>query len=334
LAVLEQWRLTCPEADLCFIGGSDGFEGQLTRDAGFELVQLPSSPFARQDWTGKARAGFNAVRSVGAARSLLRNRRPALVLGLGGYPSPPALLAARVCGIASALHEANVEPGLGNRLSSRLADRIFLGWEETRKHFPAGKCAVIGNPLPRSHIPSPEDLVRAPRKGPPRILVIGGSEGSPHLNAEAPNLLGAAQRKGMRFFVRHVCGWGDPAAITRSYAVNGVSAAVESFAANPADLYRQADAVIATAGAFTLAELAVWKRPTLLAPLVTAANRHQDANAAAFAGRSGALLQWSVESVAALLNEETFPLSDALSVAAHPANAAKALAEACLEMID
>lgn len=333
LAVLEEWRRTVPGVELFFIGGSGGFEDRLTADAGFELVRLPSSPFARQGLAGKGRSGLNALRAAVAARRLLLERRPAFVLGFGGYPSAPALAAARWCGIAAALHEANVEPGLGNRLSARFVDRIFLGWKETETKFANGNSILVGNPLPQSRLPSAEDAHRAPRGGPARILVTGGSEGSPQLNAEAPKLLGETRRQGQDLAVTHLCGWGNPETIAQSYQDQGVSARVESLVDNLADLYRECDAVISTAGAFTLAELAAWRLPALLAPLESAANRHQHANATAFAERTGAELEWSSAAVARMLAlQRTEPAIGAESP--HQPNAAKALAAACLAMLD
>lgn len=334
LAVLEEWRRLLPKAELFFIGAEGGFEQALTQEAAVELVELPSTPFARQGLAGKARAGVNLLRATIAARVLLRERDAAFVLGLGGYASAPALAAARWCGIPSALHEANVQPGLGNRLSAHSVDRIYLGWAETAARFPRSACQVVGNPLPSSRLPADSDLDRPRREGPPRILVMGGSEGSPQINAEAPRLLDEAQRRGYRFEVRHLSGLGDRTAVERAYAAAGIEAAVDSFVPNLAELYRESEAAISTAGAFTLAELEAWGLPALLAPLVTAANRHQDVNAQAFAQRTGAVLEWSADGVAILLERysessgasRTAPARDA-------AEPARVLAQACLELL-
>lgn len=333
LAVLEEWRRLAPEADFLFLGGEGGFEERFTSMAGVELVRLPSSPFARQGRRGKARAAFNAVRATAAALRLFRTRRPALALGFGGYASAPALAAASLAGIPSALHEANLRPGLGNRLSARWVDKVFLGWRETDERLDNPHCQFVGNPLPRSRLPPGGRTMNG--SGLPRVLVLGGSEGSPELNERAPALLGAVQRLLSRpLRVLHVCGWGEKAAVESLYRAESVEARVDCFVEKVEDLYGECDFAVATAGSFTLAELAAWRIPALLAPLEGAAGRHQHANAEAFAARSDALLHWEPALVADLLHapEKLQRAADRMG-RAFDQGAAETLARACLEMI-
>ena len=333
LAVFEQWRRLAPQAEVLFLGGKGGFEERFVPPAGIELIRLPSSPFARQRLGGKLLAGVNAGRATLTALKLFRERRPGFVLGLGGYASAPAMAAARWAGIPCALHEANVEPGLGNRLTARLVDCIFVGWRETGACFSGAPTELVGNPLPHDRLPG---AARAPRKaGGPRVLALGGSEGSPQLNERAPELLARTQSLlGRTIEVHHVCGWGDRAAVEARYREAGVKARVDEFVEHVAALYADCDVAVVTAGSFTLAELTAWRIPALLAPLEGAAARHQHANAAAFAARTGALLEWDPRGLAALLaSPEALAEAAARMGRAFEEGAAESLARACLELI-
>ena len=144
----------------------------------------------------------------------------------------------------------------------------------------------IGTIAPSSRLDTP----------PWRFLVLGGSEGSPVLNREAPGLFGELRRRGLMFSVRHISGFGDAAAITRAYQAAGVEARVDSFVEDMASVYKGATLAIASAGAHSMAELSAAAIPSFLVPLPGAANDHQTANAAAYAARTGATVvpesQW------------------------------------------
>jgi len=145
-------------------------------------------------------------------------------------------------------------------------------------------------------------------------------------------MLGQVQRLGIVLRVRHLCGWGDPEAVARSYAAEGVEAEVEGFVPNLSEAYRETAFALTTAGAFTLAELAAWRIPALLVPLDGAAGRHQHANADVFARQTGALRIWRPEAVAELLKtpERLGQAAERMAAGARP-HAARELAAACLE---
>jgi len=142
-------------------------------------------------------------------------------------------------------------------------------------------------------------IARSPQSdtAPWRFLVLGGSEGSPVLNREAPALFGELRRRGMVFSVCHISGFGDPAAIARAYEAAGVDARVDSFIEDMASVYEGATLAIASAGSHSMAELSAAAIPSFLVPLPGAANDHQTANAAAYAARTGATVvpesQWN-----------------------------------------
>ena len=272
------------DADIYFIGCRDGFETRLIPAGGFELQIIPGAPYVRQNVTEKAWALLELARGTLVARRLLKARQTELVIGLGGYASLGAILAAKLLGIPAVIHEANVFPGLANRTIGRLADRVFLGWGEAGARFQT-KSVVTGNPVRQEM----EDL--APQlqehRGDRRILVTGGSAGSPFLNENVPLLLAKVQELGIRMQVRHQAGAGETEQVRRRYRGQGMEARVQDFIDDMAAAYRESEYVITAAGALTLAELAMAGLPALLVPQSAAANGHQIANAEVFSGLSG-----------------------------------------------
>ncbi|MEO8606134.1 MAG: UDP-N-acetylglucosamine--N-acetylmuramyl-(pentapeptide) pyrophosphoryl-undecaprenol N-acetylglucosamine transferase, partial [bacterium] len=210
-------------------------------------------------------------------------------IGSGGYVSAAPLLAARRLGLATAIIEPNVAPGLTNRLLGRLVDRIYLGSAAARARFAPARTLVTGVPI-RPGLPGS----RGPRmNGPIRALVTGGSGGSAFLNRAAPALLAALRDRLGALDVHHQSGSGDAAAIAEAYRQAGLAARVEPFIADMAAAYAWADVAVAAAGAVTLAELAAVSLPALVVPLSTAADDHQTANARAFAAAAHG--QWTSE---------------------------------------
>lgn len=285
LAVIAELRRQDSSAEAVFIGCEGGFEGRLVPARGVPFATIPGTPFARQGFAGKLLAAPNLLRGVRAARRILRERRIEVVLGLGGYASVGVVLAARTLGIPAAVHEANVVPGLANRLVGAPVDLVLLGWEESAKAFSATPTRFTGNPLENPLQPSERSLNQ-----PPRLLVTGGSEGSPFLNQAAPEL--AALLPGVR--ILHQSGQGHADEVRARYQALDLDAQVAEFINDlPAEFLRS-DFVVATAGSITMAELAAAGTPSLHIPLSTAAESHQESNARAYAQSSGAF--WTSES--------------------------------------
>jgi UDP-N-acetylglucosamine--N-acetylmuramyl-(pentapeptide) pyrophosphoryl-undecaprenol N-acetylglucosamine transferase len=327
------------DAEVYFIGCQGGFETQLVPAEGFELEIIPGAPYVRQNLYGKLLALINLVRGTLAARRLLKAKRTDLVIGLGGYASLGTVLAARTLGIHSVIHEANVFPGLANRLIGSLSERVFVGWEQARASFRASKTVVTGNPIR----PAMAALANRPRKQGGhgecrRILVTGGSGGSPFLNDKVPMLLARVQELGVPITVRHQTGDGETERVKREYKRLGIDARIDAFIDDMAEAYCEAEFVIAAAGALTLAELAMFGLPALLVPLTAAAKGHQIANAKIYAAHAGGVwvpeLGWDTEPLARRV-ASTLDDFDAMSAQAQRLrdmarpNAARTLVDEC-----
>lgn len=297
LEVLRAYRRK-PGLDGFWIGCEHGLESRLVPANGERLETIPGLPFAREAWRGKLAAASSIARGIPAARHLLRRERTQIVIGVGGYASISACLAARSLGLPVVLHEANAEPGLANKVLARFAQHICCGFEEAAAQFGGRPVTVTGTP---STVSSNSPAWSA--EPPFRFLVAGGSLGSPFLNREAPRLF--ASLAGENFTVRHLAGFSDHDAVAQAYADSGVGARVDPFVHEMSSVYAEADFVISCAGAMTLAELSCLGLPSLLVPLGNAANDHQAANARAYAKRTGtgwvAEHDWRTEQQAAWL---------------------------------
>ncbi|MBZ5609584.1 MAG: undecaprenyldiphospho-muramoylpentapeptide beta-N-acetylglucosaminyltransferase [Acidobacteriia bacterium] len=338
LAIMSAYQSACG-AEVYFIGCQGGFETQLVPASGFDLVIIPGTPYARQSVLGKIRSLLTLVQGTLAARRLLKRKQTNLVIGVGGYASLGSILAARILGIPCVIHEANVFPGLANRLIGSLSARVFVGWSQASAFFSSSKTVVTGNPVRPVIAARARDL--PDQEAPPgyrRILVTGGSLGSPFLNQKGPELLARVRERGVPIAVRHQSGEGEAERLKVEYQRLGIPARVSPFIDDMAEAYREADFAIATAGALTLAELATFGLPALLIPLQAAAADHQMANAKAYAEHAGTSWveehNWDPEELAKLV-ATTLADSDALSAQARRLremarpDAARTLVEEC-----
>ncbi|MDH3199252.1 MAG: undecaprenyldiphospho-muramoylpentapeptide beta-N-acetylglucosaminyltransferase [Candidatus Krumholzibacteria bacterium] len=272
------------------LGSPYGLETRLVPEAGFELIALPARQVMGQGLLGRLRAAVTIAAGCFAARSVLRKRRPNVVVSVGGYASLPAVVAAASLGIPVALVEPNAKPGRANRLMARFASRIFVQFEEaaaTLGRRPGDpRVAPLGIPLRRALVEafSPGDARRQPSQ-PLHVLVFGGSQGATQIN-EAMMECANALRDGP-FEVFHQTGEADRERVTAAYARAGLAATVVAFESDMPKRYREADVALCRSGALTVAELAMAGLPSLLVPYPFAADDHQAANAQALA-RAGA----------------------------------------------
>lgn len=266
-----------------FIGCESGMAARLVPARGEQLELVPALPWAREGWLSQLRAVAVLPGALREARRLLLRHKIQLVIGTGGYVSFAVCLAAHRLGLPVVIHESNVIPGIANRLISRFADQVCVGFEETADEFdfPVTATGTPAGSVPRADAES----------GPPwHFIVLGGSQGSPVLNLDAPSMFGMLRRSGVRFSVRHVAGDSDTGVIARAYKTEGVDVQVDGFVDDMIPVYRQATLALTSAGAKTMAELSAAGIPAILIPLPGAANNHQFANARAYAARGGALL--------------------------------------------
>jgi len=262
-----------------FIGCPNGMETRLVAESGERLETIPGAPIARQTVLSQAGALYALARGVIAGRALLRREGTELVIGFGSYAATGACLAARSLGIPVVLHESNAAFGKANRLLLPFSRRVCVAFASLLAHE---RTVLTGTPC------RPSATWIPPAAGRLRVLVIGGSQGSPHLNQEAPKLL-AAVNQSRSLEVVHLTGDSDPTGVDSAYRSLRVAARVEKFSYSMPALYAQTDFVLACAGGGCLAEIANQGLPALLIPLSGAAENHQADNAREFSRKTGCL---------------------------------------------
>lgn len=253
LAVAEAFRDRDPNTRILFLGTPESIAARILAREGETLTGVPGAPLRRAGLPGVALALTRTWSGARRSRELFSAHGTRFVLGFGGFVSGGVLLGARGLGIATAIHEANVDMGLANVLLRPLVDNLFLAHAETDSRGEA-----VGLPV-RRKICDLTSAVRTPPSGALRVLVMSGSRGIEFLAAAMPPVLAAVRQAGI--------------------AVEVKQQTAEDFLVDMAGAYRWADVAIARAGANSVAELAFAGLPALLVPLKDAAADHQAANA-------------------------------------------------------
>ncbi len=230
---------------------------------------------------------LNLLRLLAATRTvrqLIRRERIDIVFSSGGYIAAPAILAARWCQIPVVLHESNAIPGRVTRLLGRLCSRVAVGLPAAAERLPHCHPLVTGTPVRQAFLQPAQPPDWLPAGSGPLLLVMGGSQGAVGLNRMLRPLLARLGEAGVR--VVHLTGHNDP----ESGAVLPEGVVERPFCDAMAGLLQHCDLAISRSGAGALSELAVCGTPVILVPYPAAADRHQDANAAAAAALGAAVI--------------------------------------------
>ncbi|MBM4324571.1 MAG: undecaprenyldiphospho-muramoylpentapeptide beta-N-acetylglucosaminyltransferase, partial [Deltaproteobacteria bacterium] len=300
MAVAEAFMEREKENEVLFIGTERGIEARVLADGRFPLKMIHAMPIQGRSITGKLRALWSLPKSLVEALTILKEYQPQIVLGVGGYASGPAVLAASLLGMKRAIHEQNVIPGMTNRVLKGFSQRIFISFEETKRYFPAGKAIVTGNPIRKEIIASASSREREDRF---IVLVFGGSAGARRINVAILEALDSLKelRSSLKFI--HQTGKEDFGPVAKGYEEKGFEAEVAPFIDEMARAYRRADLVICRSGASTVAELAVCGKAAILIPYPYAAHQHQLINAQKLVDRGAAKMIRDDELKGPLLSE-------------------------------
>jgi UDP-N-acetylglucosamine--N-acetylmuramyl-(pentapeptide) pyrophosphoryl-undecaprenol N-acetylglucosamine transferase len=282
LAVAEAMQALA-DVDIVFCGTARGLEARLLPTHGWPLELLDIEPLRGKGAPSALRAALVAARATVRGLALVHRLRPRAVLSVGGYAAGPVTLAAALLRVPIAVLEPNSVVGLANRLVAPFAERAYVAWDEAATCFRASARRAYGVPLRRGFVPRPY----VPR-GTPRLLILGGSQGSAALNERAPEALARLGRMVPGVSVVHQAGRDREAAVREAYAREGVEhVLVVPFLDDVAGAISEADLVVARAGAGTIAEITAIGRAAILVPFPHAADDHQGRNAQALA-RAGA----------------------------------------------
>jgi UDP-N-acetylglucosamine--N-acetylmuramyl-(pentapeptide) pyrophosphoryl-undecaprenol N-acetylglucosamine transferase len=286
LAVAEElgkrgWRVS-------FAGNENGLEARIVPERGIPFHALPAKPMVGRGLFGRVQSLATLVASGRAASRLIRDLKVDVVLGTGGYVSAPAVVGARLAGRPILLLEPNARAGVANRWLSGWAAAAAIGYPETAHDL---KCPawVTGVPVRERFFEVPAEL---PPLDPPRILVLGGSQGAKQINEAMPE---AAKRlPGVR--ILHQAGAKNLEEARAAYARAGIGDQVEvvPFLDDVAGAMAESHLLVSRAGAITLAEICAAGRPALLLPL-SIAQAHQVDNARLLAESGAAELLLSAE---------------------------------------
>ena len=294
VALAREFLRRDPAARILFVGTSRGIETKVLAHEGFELALIAAQPVMGRSFFKAALALLALPRGVRQSLSLLRERKATLVLGVGGYTSPPVLLAARLLGLPRAILEPNATPGMANKVLAPMAQRVFVTFGSAARHFSPAAVRVTGMPIRREFFDSGSAASPEPRasslQGRQTLLIFGGSQGARAINdaviAALPHL--ASWRD--RLAIVHQTGEADRARVSAAYEQAGLPAQVKPFLFDMPAMLRGADLVVSRAGAMTVAELTVCGKPAVLIPLPTAIYQHQAHNAQALAEAGGAVV--------------------------------------------
>ena len=283
ISIANAIRQMEPDSDILFVGALGRMEMQRVPDAGYKIVGLPVQGFVRGNLLKNIPVGWNLLRSMIKARSIVSKFRPDVAVGVGGYASGPTLKVAASMGVPTLLQEQNSYAGVTNKKLAKSACKICVAYDGMERFFPADKIIKTGNPVRQNLLDSTitkADAVRSFGLDPQRrtILIIGGSLGARTVNESVLAHLDEIRQN------QHVqIIWQ-----TGKFYSQEIQAALAK--AEPVKNLHVTDFVISRAGASSISELCLLSKPCILVPSPNVAEDHQTKNAQALATRGAAVM--------------------------------------------
>jgi UDP-N-acetylglucosamine--N-acetylmuramyl-(pentapeptide) pyrophosphoryl-undecaprenol N-acetylglucosamine transferase len=291
IAVAKEIMRRDAASQVKFVGTARGLETRLVPESGFELLTIESAGLKNVGLAGQIKGLMVLPKSFLAARRLIRDFKPDVVVGAGGYVSGPVLLMASLMGRPTLVMDSNALPGFTNRRLAPFVTKAALTFEEAVRFF-GKKGVVTGNPVRKEFFEIPPKARDSQRFS---LLIFGGSQGARAINYAMVEALPHLQEYKNRLQITHQTGEADFEKIKQGYADAGWNGAAEvsAYIKNMPEHFEKNDLIICRAGATSCAELAAAGKASIMIPLPTAADDHQRKNAEALekAGAARMILQ-------------------------------------------
>lgn len=276
IALAEEFRRRDPNTSVTVVGTGRALEQMMGAETDIKIEPLQVRGVVGRGGLAALRALVLIPGAIWQSMTLLRSTRADLVIGTGGYTSPPVVIAAWLLGLKRVLLEPNAIPGLANRVLGPLSQRVFVSFEQATSYFKPAKVKVVGAPIRKAFVDPPPLVHSGEIK---TVLICGGSQGATAINTAV--IEAAKESPTIRSDVKliHQTGAADLERVQQAYAHMDIHAEVVPFLKDMPNVLRGADLVISRCGALTLAEIAACGKPAVLIPYPLATHHHQEFNA-------------------------------------------------------
>jgi UDP-N-acetylglucosamine--N-acetylmuramyl-(pentapeptide) pyrophosphoryl-undecaprenol N-acetylglucosamine transferase len=318
-------------AEIMFIGTARGIENRLVPNAGFDLRLVQVGALKNVSLATRLKTAFDLPRAIFASSRIISEFRPGVMVGVGGYASGPAMLAAALSSVPTVAFEPNVVPGFANRLVAPMVSAAAVHFEKTGRYF--RRFQVTGVPVRHAFFEIAGKRTGDPN---PTLLVFGGSQGAHAINQVVIESLSALRARLPNLRVIHQTGERDYNDAQAAYLAAGGSAEVYPFIDDMPGMFARSDLLLCRSGASTVAEVMAAGKPAIFVPFPRAADDHQKRNAELLERAGAAVMleernmnsEHLVQTVAGLLNDRPRlqKMSEAARALAHP-DAAREIAE-------
>ncbi|MCX6325527.1 MAG: undecaprenyldiphospho-muramoylpentapeptide beta-N-acetylglucosaminyltransferase [Bacteroidia bacterium] len=314
ISVANALRRIDPEIDILFVGAEGRMEMEKIPAAGYRIIGLPVTGIQRSLTLKNVKVLFKLIKSLALAKKVLKDFKPDVVVGVGGYASGPVLRKAGKLGIPTLIQEQNSYAGVTNKLLAKRASAICVAYDGMDKYFPAEKIIKTGNPV-RQNFDNLKNLQSEAlsffnlKKDFPVILILGGSLGAGSINKSLSGNINKLRdsdcqwlwQTGKHYFEN------VKALVSLSFCEN---ISVHGFINRMDYAYAAADIIVSRAGAGTISELCLVGKPVILVPSPNVAEDHQTKNAMALSEREAAMLITDNQAVRILVDEAIKLISD------------------------
>jgi len=292
IAIANALKQQQPDIELLFVGAKGKMEMERVPQAGYNIKGIDIAGFNRSSLIKNIGLPFKLVKSFLHVRKIIKQFKPDAVVGVGGYSSFPVLRSAQAKGIPTFIHESNSFAGKSNMMLGKKATKIFVATEGMEKFFPAEKIMITGNPVRKSIARSTitrEEALRYFDLDPNKttVLAMGGSLGARSINEVIAQHIEELRSLELQLI------WQTGKATAKQYIDRGKNYSavwVSEFITDMDKAYAAADVAVSRAGAMSVAELCVAKKPTVFVPYPFAAEDHQTVNAKYLVDRDAAMM--------------------------------------------
>jgi UDP-N-acetylglucosamine--N-acetylmuramyl-(pentapeptide) pyrophosphoryl-undecaprenol N-acetylglucosamine transferase len=283
-----------PDADFLFVGAEGRMEMEKVPNAGYKIVGLPVSGFDRSNLFRNFKVLFRLFKSISMAKKIVKDFKPDVVIGVGGYASGPTLYAAHKLGVPILLQEQNSYAGITNKLLAKKASRVCVAYDNLDRFFPKDKIVLTGNPVRQDFLeiePYAEEAYGyfGFKPGKKTLLIVGGSLGARTINQSVIKGLGLLRESGIQVIWQTGKLYYENARKEAESSTNP-NLLVTDFVMRMDYAYAIADLVISRAGASSISELCLLKKASILVPSPNVSEDHQTKNAMALVEKEAAVM--------------------------------------------